>query len=73
MNTKETLFAVEGMTCGSCVRHVRAALGALEGVEQVDVQLKDGSVRVRHDAAAAPIEELIEALRSAGYGASTSS
>lgn len=73
MNTKETLLAVDGMTCGSCARHVRAALGALEGVAQVDVRLKDGRVLVCHDAEAAPVDELVKALGNAGYEASATS
>ena len=73
MNNKETLLAVEGMTCGSCVRHVRDALVELEGVAQVDVRLKDGRVLVRHDSEAAPVEELVKTLSDAGYKANASS
>lgn len=66
---KHTSLQVLGMTCPSCVRHVDAALTALDGVEKVDVRLRAGLVVVQHDASAAPIERLIEALRDAGYEA----
>lgn len=63
----ETTLDVEGMTCMSCVRHVNDALGELDGVELVNVRLRDGVVVVRHDAAQAPVASLVEALREAGY------
>jgi copper chaperone len=62
-----TILNVEGMTCPSCIRHVSAALHELDGVGAVQVELRAGTVRVEHDAAAAPIERLIDALRDAGY------
>ncbi|MFZ5477857.1 MAG: heavy-metal-associated domain-containing protein [Myxococcota bacterium] len=65
----ETLLDVQGMTCGSCVRHVRSALLVLDGVEAVDVKLTEGRVRVRHDADDAPVARLVEALAEAGYPA----
>ncbi|MDP2313042.1 MAG: heavy metal-associated domain-containing protein [Pseudomonadota bacterium] len=69
----DTLLAVEGMTCHSCVSHVRRALMGVDGVETVDVRLSEGKVRVTHAAAAAPapelVQELVEALAEAGYAA----
>ena len=64
---RDTILAVQGMTCPSCVRHVSAALHELGGVARVDVKLRDGLVVVQHDAGAAPVERLIDALREAGY------
>lgn len=32
---------IEGMSCGHCVKHVENALMELDGVEKVDVSLKD--------------------------------
>lgn len=67
---KETILDVAGMSCPSCVRHINDALGDLAGVSGVDVRLDDGTVRVRHDPAASPVERLIGALGEAGYEAS---
>lgn len=61
-----TTLEVEGMSCASCVRHVTSAL-ALPGIDHVDVQLRAGLVLVRHDAAQAPVAQLIRALADAGY------
>ena len=68
MSTRETLLQVDGMTCGSCVRHVDHALRGVDGVAGVEVRLKEGRVLVRHDEEA-PLTQLVEALRDAGYEA----
>ena len=39
-------YAVSGMTCDHCVAAVREELGALAGVQSVDVDLGSGEVRV---------------------------
>lgn len=65
---QETLLCVTGMTCGSCVRHVDRALREVDGVEDVEVRLSNGRVRVVHGAESS-LEELVEALREAGYDA----
>lgn len=66
---KQTSFDVSGMSCDHCVRAVKRALGAIDGVETVDVHLADGKVDVVHDANAAPSARLAEAIRDAGYDA----
>jgi copper chaperone len=68
--SKETILDVTGMSCPSCVRHINDALGELAGVSGVDVRLDDGTVLVRHDPEASPVERLIGALGGAGYEAS---
>lgn len=64
---KETILAVEGMTCTSCIRHVEGALRALDGIDAIEVKLKEGKVRVQHDPQRSTIAEMIEALGDAGY------
>jgi copper chaperone len=66
---RETTLEVEGMTCHSCVRHVSDALGELDGVQKVNVRLREGRVTVHH-ALPASIDGMIEALREAGYESS---
>jgi len=66
-NPRETVLAVEGMTCPSCVRHVGEALKDVAGVEKVELDLRNGIAVVLHDATEAPIDRLIEAVREAGY------
>lgn len=67
MNQKtETTLAVEGMSCPSCIRHIDVALKDVDGVDQVDVKLREGRVVVVHEAQLGT-RALIEALREAGY------
>lgn len=39
-------LSVQGMTCGSCVKHVTKAIESLGGVESVHVDLQSGRVQV---------------------------
>jgi copper chaperone len=64
---QDTILDVQGMTCGSCVRHVTIALEDVDGVDKVDVKLRDGTVAIKHDLVEAPVDALIDALREAGY------
>ncbi|ART51451.1 MULTISPECIES: heavy-metal-associated domain-containing protein [Comamonadaceae] len=59
---------VDGMSCGSCVKHVTQALQPLPGVRGVEVDLPSGRVRVSGELAqgSAP---LLRALTDAGYPA----
>ncbi len=64
----EILMEVTGMTCGSCVRHVSDALKAVDGVEDVAVDLASGRVAVRGRSGTATAR-LTSALADAGYPA----
>jgi len=68
-NQKETILAVDGMTCSSCVRHVEHALRALDGIHKVEVDLADGRVHVEQSSELTTVDQMIEALAEAGYGA----
>jgi copper chaperone CopZ len=59
---------IEGMSCMHCVKTVTEALAAVKGVEeQPQVTLDPGAARV---AGSASPEELIAAVKAAGYEAS---
>jgi copper chaperone len=47
MDTTETTFTVQGMTCGHCVASVKEEVGEVQGVASVDVDLGSGLVTVR--------------------------
>lgn len=61
--------AIEGMTCGNCVRHVEKALGALDQVASYDVNLANNSatVELKNEDAR---QLVLEAIEEAGYSAS---
>lgn len=60
-----TNYVVTGMTCGHCVNHVTEEVSAIEGVQNVDVQLEGGTMAVTSEA---PIDiELVkDAVAEAG-------
>ncbi|MFF2496487.1 heavy-metal-associated domain-containing protein [Agromyces sp. NPDC058064] len=62
-------YAVAGMTCGSCVRHVSAELGAIEGVDSVDVALVAGGVSTVTVRSSSPLADatVAAAVEEAGY------
>lgn len=65
-------LSVQGMTCGSCVKHVTKALQSVAGVNRVEVDLANGRATVEGDlpSGAAP---LIAALASEDYPAQLAS
>ena len=60
---------VLGMTCASCQHHVEAALRATAGVESARVDLMAHRASVVFDPALAAPQQLVEAIREAGYDA----
>jgi copper chaperone len=66
---KTTELRVEGMSCGSCINHIDRALRALSGVRQVEVNLRDATVRVAHDPDAVDVAALIAGIAAEGYEA----
>ena len=62
-------YLVTGMTCGHCVSSVKEEVGAIEGVDAVEIVLKkDGASRVtvRSSASISP-ERVRAAVDEAGY------
>lgn len=57
---------VQGMNCGSCVKHVNDALQTVAGVVEIKVDLQAGNVRV--NGSPDPLA-LLTALKDAGYPA----
>lgn len=65
---KETLLDVKGMTCSSCVRRIDHALKELDGVQHVEVRMREGRVLVKH-AESVDAAKLVGAVEDAGYDA----
>jgi P-type Cu+ transporter len=69
-HTRESLtLPVLGMTCASCQHHVEEALRSTAGVESARVDLMAHRASVIFDPALAAPQQLIEAIRGAGYDA----
>lgn len=67
--TKVTL-AIQGMSCGHCVKRVQQALASTPGVAKATVTLEPGQAKVEFDEAAATPAQLAAAVKTAGYSAS---
>ena len=69
MSTVSTTIEVSGMTCGHCVSSVTEELEALDGVENVDVDLNAGGISTVTISSARELSpaEIGEAVAEAGY------
>jgi copper chaperone len=67
MAAQQVVLNVEGMTCNHCVNSVKNAVGALAGVEKVDVDLNAKKVAVDFQAGAVTIDTIKEAIEDQGY------
>jgi len=59
-------LSVTGMGCVNCASRVRNALLEREGVYRADVDHVSGMARVRYDASAVDVADLLEAVAEAG-------
>lgn len=66
-------FNVEGMTCASCVAAVEKAVGKIEGVESVEVNLLTKSMNVNYDEDIVRKADIEKAVDKAGYSAKAKS
>ncbi len=64
---QETEFAVEGMTCASCVARVERALRAVPGVDGVSVNLASEKVAVSYDSGLADLDRIVSEIEESGY------
>ncbi len=63
-------FAVQGMTCASCVSRIEQALGKVPGVLKANVNLGTETATVDLVSGAASVRDLLAAIDAAGYQAS---
>jgi copper ion binding protein len=61
-----TTLKVKGMTCQHCVMAVKKALGFLDGVRNIDVDLSKGEVKLENSKGLAA-DKIREAIENAGY------
>ncbi|MGA1796574.1 MAG: heavy-metal-associated domain-containing protein [bacterium] len=57
---------IRGMSCGHCVEAVTKAMQQIEGVEEIDVDLKTGRVTFE-ETAPVDMEIIRERIEGAGY------
>lgn len=62
------LLSIQGMTCPSCVAHVKEALEAIEGVSKAEVSYENASAAIT-TAGSIKVSDLIGAIETLGYTA----
>jgi copper chaperone len=67
MATETTVFNVEGMSCNHCVNSIKNAVSSLQGVENVEVELKEKKVTVGYTSGLVTIQTIKETIEDQGY------
>ena len=67
--SEEVTLSVTGMTCASCVQSVERAATQAAGVVACDVNLAEGTARLHIDPQRVQLDEVVQAIHKAGYGA----
>lgn len=65
----KTLLRSQELSCPSCVAKIEKALKALNGVEDATVYFNTGRIEVQFDPGLITNDDLVKAVRSAGYEA----
>ena len=65
--TQKIILNIQGMSCMSCVAHVKGALEALPGVLEADVQLGNQTAQVSFIPDLVSLLEMEQAILDAGY------
>lgn len=61
------VFSVPEVSCGHCKGSIEGALEPLPGVQEATVHIQDKQLDVRWDPAATTRDEVLAAVRNAGY------
>lgn len=67
MNLKEIVWRTPDMECEGCVRSIHRALDDIDGVQQVEVDLLQKTVRIVFDTARVDETHLQQAVEAAGF------
>jgi len=62
-------FAIDGMSCGGCVKSVTRAVSQLTGVRAVDVSLEKKAATIEYDGTAIEPAAIVAAIEAAGFEA----
>jgi len=67
MAATHAVLNVPDVSCNHCKMAIEGAVGALDGVLRVDVDVADKSVEVDFDAAGVSLDDIEAAVREEGY------
>lgn len=63
----EKVIGVNGMTCANCKKAIEEALGNLEGVSSVSVDLEESNVTVNYDENVVELGDIRLEIENQGY------
>ena len=69
-DSRDATLSLTGLKCAGCASAVEHALAEIDGVGRVAVSFGNNSAQVAYDPARADLEQLLQAVREAGFGAS---
>jgi len=64
--SNQVTLQVQGMSCGHCVKSIENSVGALNGVEKVNVQLEAGKVDVEFNNEV-DVQKITDTIEDQGY------
>ncbi len=64
---EKTLLHVEGMSCDHCVKAIKGAVEALDGVTNVSVDLAGKTAEVEYDSAKCTLDKIKFEIEDQGY------
>jgi copper chaperone CopZ len=67
MSSTHITFSISGMHCGGCVKRVTTALGAIDAVDDVQVEVGSASFSVDGGADDEAVDEAAAAVKSVGF------
>jgi copper chaperone len=67
MSKVTTVLKVEGMSCQHCVNSINKAVGELNGVEKVSVDLKGKTVSVDYNQDQVGLDRIKDVIEDQGY------
>ncbi len=72
LNVQKVKLDVKGMTCDGCATGVQMALKKVEGVKNAKVSFEANAAEVEFDPSVANVDNLVEAVKQAGFEAEVS-
>lgn len=64
---EKVVLSVKGMSCDHCVKSVKGSVGALTGVQNVEVDLKGGTVDIEFNKEVISLDAIKETIDDQGY------
>lgn len=67
MSKEVRTLSVNGMSCEHCVKAVKGAVGQLNGVDSVNVDLKGKKTTIEFDPEKVTVKQIKDAIEDQGY------